>query len=282
VLEQRTGTSTSADLQYVWGLRYVDDLVLRDRNADANPLTGSDGLPGSGLEERLYALQDPNWNVTAIAFADGAIAERYRYTAYGAPAILDASYNAAPGGYDWKYLFTGREFDAETGLYNYRMRYYTTQLGRFTERDPIGYGGGSSLYAYTNGKPLTSTDPFGTDTEVALPSGVAASIARSIEAAGNDPAALATAVRDAIALVATLTGITLTEAEVLERWRKGKRKTGRCTCVVERTDRKGKKCNVYEPIQGQQTLAGCRKECRKWYDGKGLKKVIWNDQWYDP
>ena len=36
----------SLDRQFVWGLRYVDDLVLRDRGS-----------------ERLFGIQDPNWNL---------------------------------------------------------------------------------------------------------------------------------------------------------------------------------------------------------------------------
>ncbi len=48
---------TNADRQFVWGLRYVDDLILRDRD------TNADGT----LDERLYGMQDANWNVTSIA-----------------------------------------------------------------------------------------------------------------------------------------------------------------------------------------------------------------------
>ena len=32
VVEERVGTSTSANRQFVWGLRYIDDLVFRDRD----------------------------------------------------------------------------------------------------------------------------------------------------------------------------------------------------------------------------------------------------------
>ncbi|MEI2672159.1 MAG: RHS repeat-associated core domain-containing protein [Marmoricola sp.] len=34
--------------------------------------------------------------------------------------------------------FTSREYDAESGLYFYRARYYDPQAGRFISRDPIG------------------------------------------------------------------------------------------------------------------------------------------------
>ncbi len=33
VLDEYVGTSTTADRRYVWGLRYIDDLVLRDRSS---------------------------------------------------------------------------------------------------------------------------------------------------------------------------------------------------------------------------------------------------------
>ena len=52
-----------ANVQYVWGLRNVDDLVLRDSN---NGTGGNLGINGSGLGLRLYALQDANWNVVAV------------------------------------------------------------------------------------------------------------------------------------------------------------------------------------------------------------------------
>ena len=69
MLEERLGSST--ERQNVWGLRYIDDLVIRDRDADSNSGTGNYGKSGSGLEERLYGLQDPNWNVVTVGGADG-------------------------------------------------------------------------------------------------------------------------------------------------------------------------------------------------------------------
>ena len=83
VLEERTGAATSVpDRQYVWGLHYVDDLVLRDRAI-------------SGTLERLYALQDANWNVVAI-YSDlsSAVEERFAYTAYGVVMPLNPDFSA--------------------------------------------------------------------------------------------------------------------------------------------------------------------------------------------
>ena len=68
VIEER---NASIWCQYVWGLGYVNDLVLRDRNADHNSATGGYGLNGDGLDEREYAQQDANWNVISLTSGSG-------------------------------------------------------------------------------------------------------------------------------------------------------------------------------------------------------------------
>ena len=158
VLEERLETSDGSggfdtaivDRQYVWGLRYVDDLLSRDRNTDGTS-TGDYGKTGSGLDERIMALQDDNYNVCAIANTTGVCLERYNYTSYGESNCLTPAFaDRASTDYDWDILYTGRQYDSETGLYQYRNRYYHPQLGRFVNRDPIGYGDGSiNLYSYS-------------------------------------------------------------------------------------------------------------------------------------
>ncbi len=58
-------------------------------------------------------------------------------------------------------LFTGREFDVETGLYYNRARYYAPELWRFISRDPIDVGDDVSLYRYVGNNPLIFSDPMG-------------------------------------------------------------------------------------------------------------------------
>ena len=59
------------------------------------------------------------------------------------------------------YLFTGRRFDNQTGMYYNRNRYYEPRKGRFLSRDQIGYQDSPNFYAYTQNNPINRTDPLG-------------------------------------------------------------------------------------------------------------------------
>lgn len=155
VIEERVGTSpdsTSAEHQFVWGKRYVDELIVRDRDTDAN----------GTLNERLYACQDANWNVTAITDSSGVPCERYSYSAYGLPFYVDIDFGQVLGSTkQWEHLYASYRFDASCALYNIRIRTYSPQLGVWLQRDPIGLADGPNLYAYVGCHPLTFVDPLG-------------------------------------------------------------------------------------------------------------------------
>jgi RHS repeat-associated protein len=131
---------------------------------------GSLGKTNSGLDRRLFALQDANWNVVALANSAGAIVERDTYTSYGQRELRNADFTtkANVGQYGWTVLYTGQDLDLETGLMFYNARYYSVYVGTFISRDPIGYSGGDNLYEYVNDSPLMHIDSAGT--AIAVPS----------------------------------------------------------------------------------------------------------------
>jgi len=107
-----------------------------------------------GYAGTYYYHFDALGSVVALSDADGDTVQVYEYDVYGQVAASDPNH---PN----RFLFTGREFDTETGLYYYRARYYNPTIGRFLQTDPIGYGDGLNWYAYCGNMPTELTDPYG-------------------------------------------------------------------------------------------------------------------------
>ncbi|MCC6910301.1 MAG: hypothetical protein IT430_20395 [Phycisphaerales bacterium] len=55
----------------------------------------------------------------------------------------------------------GYVFNPETSQYTVRFRWYDPVLGRWLERDPIGFYGGATLYLYVDGQPIGQLDFIG-------------------------------------------------------------------------------------------------------------------------
>ena len=154
-LEERLGSSpdsTDPDRQFVWGNRYIDDLVLRDRDSDTN----------GSLNERLYATQDANWNIVALTDTSGTVQERYAYAAYGLTKVLDSGFVVrTSSSYGWETTYCGYRWEVGSALLAVRNRYLHPVLGVWLTRDPIGYVGGINLFEYCVASPLSHLDPFG-------------------------------------------------------------------------------------------------------------------------
>jgi RHS repeat-associated protein len=151
VVEERVDSSSSAERQFVWGLRYVDDLIGRDRD------TTGDGL----LDERLYATQDANWNVTSLFTGSGTALERFNYDSYGSSTALTATFDfRGLSSYEWGIRYSGYRSDAESSLLSVRNRVYHPRLG-WIQRDPAKYTDTLNLYEYVGSQPLIRSDPTG-------------------------------------------------------------------------------------------------------------------------
>jgi RHS repeat-associated protein len=107
-------------------------------------------------------LTDANYNVTALVDTSGAVQERYVYDPYGAVTVCNADWTERTSGTMLnKVLFQGMYYDTETGLYHVRHRMYHPTLGRWLQRDPLGYVDGLHLYDFAGNAPTVSVDPAG-------------------------------------------------------------------------------------------------------------------------
>jgi RHS repeat-associated protein len=147
--------------QYVYG-RAIDEPLVLDKNQN-----GNDSATDAS-DRRFFYHQNTLFSVFALSDSAGRLVESYQYDAYGRQTIVGPGPNSpmAVGGRSAvgnPFMFTGRRFDPETGLYYYRMRYLDAELGRFISRDPIGYAGGIGLYEYVGGRATVGTDAMGLD-----------------------------------------------------------------------------------------------------------------------
>ncbi len=112
------------------------------------------------------------------------ILEYYRYDVFGQPAIYGPDNQVRQASlYSNRFLFTGREYNANFGFYEYRARAYHPSLGRFMSEDPklfvrraaLAQAAGDwsfaahpeeaefNLFRYCGNDPVDFTDPMGLD-----------------------------------------------------------------------------------------------------------------------
>ena len=134
---------------------YDGDQVLAETN-NTGTITAKYTF-GPGIDEPLamnrnnktyYYYQDGLGSTTEVV-ESGLTRESYSYDPYGKAMIKDLYGTVLPNSAIGNpYLFTGRELDQETGNYYYRARHYHPGIGRFLQRDPLGYQPDSNLYRY--------------------------------------------------------------------------------------------------------------------------------------
>jgi len=101
-----------------------------------------------------YYQADALGTVTSLSNGAGALANTFTYDSFG-------NATASSGTITNPVRYTGREFDAETGLYDYRARYYDPTVGRFNSEDPVGFSADINFYGYVSNNPIDFIDPTG-------------------------------------------------------------------------------------------------------------------------
>ena len=127
---------------------------------------------GLGTDEALSMLRggttsyydaDALGSITALSNSSASIANTYTYDSFG-------KLSASTGTLTNPFQYTGREFDPETSLYEYRARYYDQNSGRFLSEDPIRGSNGpnrsamddsANPYVYVLNNAVNYVDPSG-------------------------------------------------------------------------------------------------------------------------
>jgi RHS repeat-associated protein len=104
----------------------------------------------------VYLGKDVLGSVRTTTGVNGSIEDRYEYDVFGVPYQGDLTQGMDLG-------YTGKPYDAVTGLYDYGYRDYKAEAARFTSIDPIRDG--NNWYAYVNNDPVNWVDPWGLEGE---------------------------------------------------------------------------------------------------------------------
>jgi len=161
-LDRRIGKARDGLLE--WGLLYLDGL---------RPVAQLDGA-GHVVSRFAYADRDnvPEYMLKAgatyrlvsdhlgsvrlvVNTATGVVAQRLDYDEFGR-VLRDTAPGFQPFG------FAGGIYDPATGLVRLGLRDFDPEVGRWTSKDPMRFGGGAAnLYEYVGSDPVNHTDPTG-------------------------------------------------------------------------------------------------------------------------
>jgi RHS repeat-associated protein len=156
VLEEASGGKYTT--RYAWSPVYVNAMIFRETD------TSGTGLTATGTSyQRLWPMQDANWNVVGLVNDSGTVVERYAYDPFGAVTVMDGSYGArSSSSYGWVYGFQGMRLDPITVLNAANARWYSPVLGVWTSADPIRFAGRNmNLYGFVANAPGSRVDPSG-------------------------------------------------------------------------------------------------------------------------
>jgi RHS repeat-associated protein len=140
---------------------YDGDNVTEEFGAAGNVL--AQYTQDAGIDEPLavaesggtyYYHADGLGSILSLTNGSGQLANSYVYDSFG-------NLTASTGTFPNPFQYTGRGFDSETGLFDYRARYYDPSTGRFTSQDPAGFNGGYNFYVYVSNDPIDYSDPLG-------------------------------------------------------------------------------------------------------------------------
>ena len=122
-------------IHYCWGT---------DLSGTLHGAGGVGGLLYLTVDDEIYIpCYDNNGNITQYLDVNGYSVASYAYDSFGGIIM-----KSGPLADFFRHRFSTKYFDAETDLYYYGYRFYSTEFMRWINRDPIGEDGGVNLYGF--------------------------------------------------------------------------------------------------------------------------------------
>ena len=160
VIDKSNGTVTS-DKSYTW---VGDTLALeRDNLQSGSPVTKKffdQGVIANGTA--YYYVKDQLGSVRQMVDVNGAVQAQYDYDPYGQRTQSSGTIKSDIG-------YGGYLHHEASNLDFTLRRAYDPTRARWLNRDPIGEAGGTNLYAYVGGNPVSKVDPRGLYDEAPQP-----------------------------------------------------------------------------------------------------------------
>jgi len=103
-----------------------------------------------------FPLADANGNAVTYLDDAGNVQAHYTYNAFGGTVSPSGDMDD-----DFRFRFSSKYLDDETGFYYYGYRYYCPTVGRWLNRDPIEEDGGVMLYGVVGNGPVDKWDYLG-------------------------------------------------------------------------------------------------------------------------
>jgi RHS repeat-associated protein len=129
-------------------------VTLQAGTGTVSPTATTSG-PAAPSNASFYYHTDHQGSVRAVTDQSGAVVNSYAYDSYG---TAEESVESLAQ----RFRYTGREYDALTGLYHYRARAFDPETARFLQEDPLWFGAGDmNVYRMTWNNPVNWTDPSG-------------------------------------------------------------------------------------------------------------------------
>ena len=164
VRETATGLSTdyvwgkdlSGTLQGAGGVGGLLYLTVSNSSAGHRQPSTNDYQLTTNDSSLFIPFYDANGNITHYCDAQGNIVASYTYDAFG-----NTIAKSGPMADNFNHRFSTKYLDAETGLYYYGYRFYSPELMRWINRDPIEEQGGANLYAFCENNAIKNADSYG-------------------------------------------------------------------------------------------------------------------------